>query len=77
MNEEDDELNHLKPSEILFPPKVRLHLRSKSSKKVVQIHDNMNESIQESRKGGMTTTDKPRSKPNTNWQAAMVNHMKG
>ena len=77
MNEEDDELNHLKPSEILFPPEVRLHLRTESSKKVVEIHDNMNKSIEEARKGGMTTTDKPWSKPNTNRQATMVNHMKG
>jgi hypothetical protein len=50
VNHDGNELHHLKHSQVLFPPQVLLHVRTACSEHVIEIHDDVNECVDESEK---------------------------
>ena len=77
MDEEDDELDHLQLGEVPLPPQIRLHPRAKCCQEVVEVHGNMHGTVQEPAECGMASSNKSRTKPNSNWQPSMVDNMEG
>jgi len=75
VDENADKLDHLKSRQILFPPKERLHLRSKGREEIVEVHHRVNPSIEESSKTSMTSTNKSDAPPRFKRHDAMVKNM--
>ena len=77
MDEEDDELDHLQLGEVPLPPQVRLHPRAECCQEVVEVHGHMHGTVQEPAECGMASSNKSRTKPDSNWQPSMVDNMEG
>merc|ERR1711928_87531 len=55
MQENDDELDHLHGGQILLPPEIFLVLRSHSSHQVVAVHDHVDEGVEHTEEGAVTS----------------------
>ena len=44
---ENDKLNHLQPSQVLFPPEKPPHRRPERSQQVIRVHDRVNERVEQ------------------------------
>jgi len=75
VGEDQHKLDHLKRGEIFLPPDVLLVLGSHGSHHVVEVHDDVDEGVQQSKECAMTAWSKFHSHPNAHGHAAMVNHM--
>ena len=60
-----------------LPPQVFLNFRSTGGKEVIEVHNNMNTSIEHSSEASVATADKLDSKPSDHGHDGVVNHMKG
>jgi hypothetical protein len=58
-----NKLGHLQNCQILFPPKILLHLWSHCGKHVVEIHYNMNECVYKTEEGTVTARSELYSPP--------------
>jgi hypothetical protein len=67
----------LQGSEIFLPPDELLILRSKSSNKVISVHNNVNESIKKSEEAAVTTRGELNSKPDRHRHNSMMNNVQG
>lgn len=70
-----DKLNHLKYSHVLFPPQVLLKSGTHGCHQIVEIHDNVNQTIQGDEKATVTANDKSETNPNTQWHNAMMQNV--
>lgn len=75
MNANHHKLNQLNHSEILFPPKVLLHMRSKCSQAIIGIHYNVDNGIDESKESRMSAGNKLGAPPNTEGQKSVMDHV--
>lgn len=55
MGENRNELYHLESSEVFFPPDIFLVLGSHRCYHIIEIHNNMNKSVEQSEKCAMAT----------------------
>lgn len=46
-----DELHHLEGGQVLLPPEIGLHPWTHRRQKVVRVHDDVNESVEQSKEG--------------------------
>ena len=64
---------HLESGEVLLPPNVLLVLRTHGSHHVVKVHDNVDESVEQTEKGRVATGSEADSEPDAHWHDAVVN----
>jgi len=75
MEEDDDKLNHLEASQILFPPEIRLNLRTTRCEKIIEIHDGVDTGVEHDTKHGVSTTYKLDTKPTEPGDNAVMDDM--
>lgn len=54
MEEYYDKLHDLHSGQILFPPEVLLHMRPKRCQHVIRVHENVDQSVDDTEEGRMT-----------------------
>jgi len=77
MDKHEDKLNQLHGCQILFPPKIFLHLWPHGRHEVVEIHDHMDAHVQEASKDRVPTTHKSSDPPSSEGHDTMVDNMEG
>lgn len=75
MGENSYELDHLERCQMLLPPEVLLVLGSHCRHHVVEVHDDMNEGVEESKEGGVASGQKSGSNPHGTGHDSMMNYM--
>lgn len=75
VHEDADELHHLQRGHVLLPPDVLLILRAQSGHEVVEIHEEVNEDVEESEERGVASRDEPHSRPDREGHDAVVDHV--
>ena len=76
MSHDEKKLCQLYLSYVLFPEKVLLHVRSKSSQTIIRIHDDMDEGVNEGTEGRMTSRSESDREPHIEGHGHMMNEMK-
>lgn len=66
---------HLNFSHVLFPPKIWCHSGTKSTKAIIDVHDNMHKTVDEGKEGAVTTRRKLDTPPHAHGHNTMVNDM--
>lgn len=69
-------LNHLKCGQILFPPQILLHVRSESCKKVVGVHDDVDQRVDGPAKGVVAAREPPHQGPAIEGHDTVVDDLK-
>ncbi len=58
LQKDQGELEHLEWGQVLLPPQIRLHPRSQSGQKIVGIHDDVHDGIDETSEGFLAAWNK-------------------
>ena len=64
---------HLECGEVLFPPNKFLVLRTHGGHHVVKVHDNVDEGVEQTKKGRVAARRETNSEPDAHWHDAVVN----
>lgn len=67
--------NHLQIGDPMFPPQVFLELWSHSREHVVEVHDNVNEWVDDSDEGSVSTGEVFRATPRYHWHDRVMIQM--
>lgn len=70
-----DELDHLESGEVFLPPDVLLVLGSHSGHHVIEVHDDVNESVEQAEESRVTAGSETNAEPHAHWHDAVVNHV--
>lgn len=68
--------HHLQTSQVLFPPEVLLILRAHRGQHVVEVHDYVNERVQESEEGAMAARRELQAHPDGERHYPVMDHVK-
>jgi len=77
VDEYHNELDHLEHSQVFLPPEVLLHLWSNSGQHVVRVHNDVYESIEQSKERAVTARCELDAKPYTHRHDSVVNDVQG
>jgi len=75
VQENDDELDHLHGGQILLPPEIFLVLRSHSSHQVVAVHDHVDEGVEHTEEGAVTSGSELDTPPASSRHHAVVDNV--
>lgn len=75
VNKDGHKLNHLESGQVLLPPDVLLIFRAHGGNHVIEVHDDVDERVQESKECAVTTWGEFQSHPNAHWHNSMVNNV--
>lgn len=75
MDEYSDELDHLQGGQVLFPPQVLLVFGSHGGEKVVRVHDDVHERVEQTEESSVSARGEFHSPPNGGRHETVVDHV--
>ena len=75
VSHDTNKLDHLKRSQVLFPPQILLVLRSHGRQHVVEIHDDMDTGVEKSKEGSVAAGQETGAGPDREGHDAMMDDM--
>lgn len=60
-------LHNLHSGQMFFPPEILLHMRSECSQHIVSVHEDVDETVDETKEGWMTASKKFHTDPGGDW----------